>query len=174
MARNLRDWQHQATRALLCRKFKRRDIAKIANCTTRAVTRIRSNLRYFNRTRAPRPGRRHSVTRPMLNVLRKHLMENPSSYLSEMADLLWTNFRVEISLSTISRTLHNIGWSKKVIRRVAKEQNPDLRDLYLYNLSAFHSNQIVYIDESGCDKREGFRRTGWSPVGTVPVIRASR
>jgi transposase len=25
------------------------------------------------------------------------------------------------------------------------------------------------VDESGCDKRIGFRRTGWSPLGTTPV-----
>lgn len=27
----------------------------------------------------------------------------------------------------------------------------------------------MYVDESGCDQRVGFRRTGWSPVGTTPV-----
>lgn len=25
------------------------------------------------------------------------------------------------------------------------------------------------MDESGCDKRVGFGRTGWSPLGTIPV-----
>jgi hypothetical protein len=28
---------------------------------------------------------------------------------------------------------------------------------------------IVYVDESGCDKRIGFRRTGWSPLSVAPV-----
>ena len=27
----------------------------------------------------------------------------------------------------------------------------------------------VFVDESGCDKRIGFRRTGWSPLGVTPV-----
>jgi hypothetical protein len=27
----------------------------------------------------------------------------------------------------------------------------------------------VYVDESGCDKRISFRRTGWSPVGATPL-----
>ena len=27
----------------------------------------------------------------------------------------------------------------------------------------------MYVDESGCDKRIGFRRTGWSPSGVPPV-----
>jgi DDE superfamily endonuclease len=52
---------------------------------------------------------------------------------------------------------------------VAKERNPDLRDFYLYNLSSFSSYHLVYVDESGCNKRIGFRRTGWSPLGVTPV-----
>lgn len=52
---------------------------------------------------------------------------------------------------------------------VAKEQHVDLQDDYLNNLSSFRSYQLVYVDESGCDKRAGFRRTGWSPLGIIPV-----
>ena len=29
--------------------------------------------------------------------------------------------------------------------------------------------QLVFVDESGCDKRVGHRRTGWSPRGLTPV-----
>lgn len=43
-----------------------------------------------------------------------------------------------------------------------------MRETYLYNLSEFESYHLVYIDESGCDKRVGFRRTGWSPLGVAP------
>jgi hypothetical protein len=74
-----------------------------------------------------------------------------------------------VTNATISRALKSNGWSRKNTRRVAKEQNADLRDLYLHKLSAFRSYHLVYIDESGCDKRIGFRRTGWSPLGVSPV-----
>jgi len=39
----------------------------------------------------------------------------------------------------------------------------------LYNLSALDPEQVVYVDESGSDKRVGFRWTGWSPIGITPV-----
>lgn len=39
----------------------------------------------------------------------------------------------------------------------------------MHKLSAFRSYQLVYANESGCDKRIGFRRTGWSPLGVAPV-----
>lgn len=54
-------------------------------------------------------------------------------------------------------------------RRIAQERNADLRDYYLLQLSDFRSYHLVFIDESGCDKRAGFRRTGWSPRGVAPV-----
>ena len=62
-----------------------------------------------------------------------------------------------------------VGWSKKSIRQRAKEQNAESRELFLHNISEFESYHLVYVDESGCDKRIGFRRTGWSPLGVAPV-----
>lgn len=40
---------------------------------------------------------------------------------------------------------------------------------YMHNLSDFQSYHSVYVDESGCDKRVGFRRTSWSLLGTEPL-----
>jgi hypothetical protein len=40
---------------------------------------------------------------------------------------------------SISRVLVSVGWSKKAAQRVAKWRNADLRDIYLYELSAFRS-----------------------------------
>jgi hypothetical protein len=89
--------------------------------------------------------------------------------LDELVAFLQEEFDLEASISTISHTLRAEGWSKKMIRRKAKEQNADLTDKYLHDLTAFAFYHLVYIDGSGCDKRVGIRRTGWSPVGTTLV-----
>jgi transposase len=146
-------------------------MAEAAGCSTRLIKAIYSNLQSFGMTKAPSNdvGRPRSITPPMLDALREYLLEKPEQYLDEMAVFLWDEFDVLVTTATISRTLTSNGWSKKTIRRTAREQNPDLRDLYLYNLSAFRSYHLVYVDESGCDKRIGFRRTGWSPLGVTPA-----
>jgi transposase len=36
-------------------------------------------------------------------------------------------------------------------------------------MSAFRSYHLVFVDESGYDKRIGFKRTGWFPIGVTPV-----
>ena len=71
--------------------------------------------------------------------------------------------------SSIKRALVAKGWSKKSTRQQARERNADLREWYLHSLSDFQSYQLVYVDESGCDKRVGFRRTGCSPLGVSPM-----
>jgi transposase len=105
----------------------------------------------------------------MRQALREYLLDKPDRYLDELASLLQDDFDVQVTTVSISRALTSMGWSRKSIHRVARQRNADLQDLYLHNLSAFRSYHLVYVDESGCDKRSGFRRTGWSPVGVAPV-----
>lgn len=146
-------------------------IAEAAGCSRRAIIRIRSNLRLFGSVKAPsiKAGRPRSITPIMLEALCHHLLEKPDLYLMEMELFLLDEFDVSVPKSTISDALHRKGWSKKTARQKAKERNADLRDDYCHLISEFCSYHLVYVDESGCDKRIGFRRTGWSPLGTTPV-----
>lgn len=105
----------------------------------------------------------------MLRALCEHLIEKPELFQDEIVLFLWDEFEALVTVYSIGRALASVGWSKKAARRVVMERNADLRDFYLYKLSFFRSYQLVYVDESGCDKRIGFRRTGWSPVGVTPV-----
>lgn len=43
------------------------------------------------------------------------------------------------------------------------------KSLTTSQMAEFRSYRLVHIDESGCDKWAGFRRTGWSPRGVAPV-----
>jgi hypothetical protein len=96
----------------------------------------------------------------MLNALCEYLLEKPSLYQDEIVLFLLDEFKTLVTPFSIGRALASISWTKKTIRRIAKRRNADLRDLYLYNTSHIHSWQYVFVDESGCDKRIGFRRTG--------------
>lgn len=146
-------------------------MADVAECSERTIKNIRRNLRLFGTVHAPptRTGRMRSITPLMVNALCDHLLEKPGLYLDEMAVFLWDEFQILATTSSIRRALTFKGWSKKTTRQKAKEQNTELREWYLHNISEFESYHLVYVDESGCDKRIGFRRTGWSPLGVAPV-----
>lgn len=85
-----------------------------------------------------------------------------------MAIFLWDEFQEQVTTCSISRALEYNGWSKKTANQKAREQNADIRDEYFYFISKFRSYHLVYVDESGCDKRIGFRRTDWLSYRMTP------
>lgn len=105
----------------------------------------------------------------MLEALRKRLLEKPGLYLDGMAVFLWDELNLQVIISSISRALSSINWSRKKVQQKAKEQNPDLKDEYFYDISEFKSYYLIYVDELGCDKWIRFRQTGWSLHGIAPV-----
>jgi hypothetical protein len=68
-------------------------------------------------------------------------------------------------------------WLSSGSERLVQEDSPASGEgtkrgftrLLPHNLSEFESYHLVYIDESGCDKRIGYRRTGWAPLGVTLV-----
>jgi transposase len=105
----------------------------------------------------------------MRQALLDDLWMKPSRYLDELVVFLSDEFDVLVSTSAISRELKSAGWSKKKARQEAKQRNPDLPDYYLHDISSYDPDHPVFVDKSGCDKRSGFRRTAWSPLGVTPV-----
>jgi transposase len=139
MAPNLALSQHELIKdMILDKKLKTNRMAEIAECNERSIKAIRSNMYFYGTTTAPSNGggRPRSITPLMLEALCGHLLEKPGLYLEEMVVFLWDEFEILVSTSNISRTLKSVSWSKKAACRVAREQNPDLRDYYLQNLSA--------------------------------------
>ncbi|EED14549.1 conserved hypothetical protein [Talaromyces stipitatus ATCC 10500] len=145
-------------------------MAESAGCNERTIRRLRSNMRQFGSVKAPpnRRGRPRTLAPFMIQALCDHLLEKPYLYLDEMALFIWDEFQVQATIYCISRALDREGWSKKTAKQKARERNADLRDEYSYFISDFCSYHLIYVDESGCDKRIGFRRTGWAPLGVAP------
>lgn len=171
MAPNLAAARHAETHDMITSgKLKDREIAQIAQCSERTVRRHRANLTCFGSTTAPRGrrGRRPSVTSPMFAALCEYLLEKPDEDLDGMVLFIWDEFGDLLSRWSIRRALSSANWSPKTMRRIAKGRNADLRDYYEHIVSEFPSRCRLYVDESGCDKRIGFRRRGWSPRGVTP------
>jgi hypothetical protein len=105
----------------------------------------------------------------MFDALCEHLLEKPDLCQDEMVLFFLDDFSTRVSTFSIGRMLRSHGWTKKKIRRIAKGRNANLRDLYLHNTADFRSDHFIFVVKSGCDKRIGFRRTEWSPLGVTPV-----
>ncbi|KAG2362893.1 hypothetical protein BDR07DRAFT_1405743 [Suillus spraguei] len=65
-------------------------------------------------------------------------------YLDELRDEISKARGKHPSLSTIWRTLHRTGYSRKKITREARERNLDKRAEYI-------PDQLIFVDESSAD-----------------------
>ncbi len=172
MAPQLDAAQRILIKTLLAQGFETRLIASKASCTVRAVQRIRLERQQSETpTRRTRVGRRGCITSTMQRALCNTLVKQPYLHRCEMADFLFQRFgrRITLSERSIGRTLRSISWTRKTIRRIAQQRDADLRDHYLHRISQYKSYQLVFIDESGCDRRAGYRRWGWSLKRSSPV-----
>ena len=173
MAPNLADSQHVQIHDMTLGNCPPAEIAKDVGCSERSVFAIQSNLRHVGSTKAPSNGvgRPRSITPSMLDALCEYLLEKPDLYRDEMVLFLLDEFNTRVTPSSVGRALKSRGWTKKTIRRIAKAHNADLRDLYTHNSwdSGFRSYHYIFVDESGYDKRSGFRRMGWSPLSVTPI-----
>lgn len=172
MAPNLSAWDRSLLEAIIndahCTD---KQVAESVRCSERSVRAARSNLKHFGSVQAPSNGggRPASITPVMLDAMRERLLEEPGMYQEEMVAFLHEEFGTIVTTAAIGRALKKMGWTKKTTRRLAPERKAILRDFFFYELSEFSSFHLVFVDESGCDKRVGHRRTGWSPRGVAPV-----
>jgi transposase len=171
MAPQLDAAQRVLIKTLLTEGFQTRIIASKALCSVRAVQRIRLETEQSEMPsqRLPRAGRHSCLTSTMQKALRDILTKQSYLYRFEMADALLRKFGKKLSERSIGRTLRSIGWPRKTIHRIAQQRDANLRDYYLHRISQCKSYQLVFINESSCDKRAGYHRWGWFLKRSSPV-----
>jgi hypothetical protein len=108
----------------------------------------------FGSTTAPRnrSGRNPSITSPMLALLREHLLEKPDEDLDAMVLFIWDEFGKLLSRWSVRRVLSSVKWSPKVMRRIARGRNADLRDYYAYLVSYATITLISFLISLYCLK----------------------
>lgn len=75
----------------------------------------------------------------------------------------------EVSPSTVCKLLASYGLTRKKIQHVALQRNMKHRGLFTANISSFPKEMLVWVDETGCDKREMLRKSGYSFRGERAV-----
>lgn len=170
MAPHLHPKTRSLIRAFLELGFSPKIIARQARCSTRAVRRIRQeDPNEMARRAASRRGRRSRISNEMREFICETLEEEPDLYRDEIADLLHERFGEKCSERSIGRALRAINWTRKRLRRIAQQRDEVLRTYFKFEAAAVNAKCFVFVDESGCDRRVGYRYWGWSAKGTTPV-----
>ena len=100
-------------------------------------------------------------------IILDHLKQHPCFYIEELQQEVQSRFPTlqNTSTSTICRVLRfDLKLTKNILSKRAREAKPREIQCFYNKLLPFYSNpsQIVFLDETSKDGRDGFRRRGWS------------
>lgn len=97
------------------------------------------------------------------------LLDNPNMYLDEIQRELYDFTGTVAHISTICRTVHRLGMTRQKLRYVALQQSVDQRVMFMADISMFEPEMIVWLDETGSDRRNSTRAYGYGLRGLTPV-----
>lgn len=93
------------------------------------------------------------------------ILDKPSIYLRELQTELQATTGTDVSLSTICNFVHKSGFTRKKLSVVALQRSDELRAQYMREVSIYTPEMMVFVDETGSDKRDAMRRFGYSLRG---------
>lgn len=99
------------------------------------------------------------------------LLENPSLYLGEACSKVNNLTGIQVSAATICRIIHRHGLTRKKIQQVALQRSSIYRGDYMAEMQFFNVDQLVWLDETGCDKRDHIRKMGYAMKGERPICK---
>lgn len=146
------------------------DIAKVFSVCERTVRRY---LQGFQRTGEVQAIQVQHGPKLLLGdfeqlALLRLILDHPGIYLKEIQDKLSHVYGFCISMSTICRTLKIMGCTRQRMHHVAAQRSEELRARYMADISIFDPSMLVWLDESGCDRRNTIRRYGYS-IRAMPL-----
>lgn len=97
----------------------------------------------------------------------------PDLYLDEMQYFLQREYDIFVSTETIRRHIRAADFTNKRLHKIASQRDDDLRLHHVMLMTAYTAEMVVFCDESGLDKRDGARRTGWAPRGQEATVESA-
>ena len=90
------------------------------------------------------------------------LLDNPALYLNEVCQKLFDVTNIMVSVPTMCRIIQRHGFTRKKIQQIASQRCIQFRSEFMAEVLLYKREQFVWIDESGCDKRDNIRKFGYA------------
>ena len=97
------------------------------------------------------------------------VLDNPSTYLHELQNMIYQSAGTDLNVSTICRYLKQNGFSRRKLTFRAQQRSEELRQDFTSEIALYEPHMLVFIDETGSDKRSSLRKYGYSPKGTPAI-----
>ena len=93
------------------------------------------------------------------------LIERPESYLQEVCHHLHQQTGTNVTNSTICRFLQRSNFSRKTLLNVARQRSEEMCAQFKSDCLYYQPDMLVFVDETGCDKRSAKRKFGYALRG---------
>jgi transposase len=118
-------------------------------------------------------GRPHHLSATDITYIEALLEQTHSIYLDEIQEKLLTQRDVDVSITTLLRTLRRLHFSRKCVSIRALERNDLVRSAYMNHIADIvpDPNMLMFMDEAAKNDRTTGRSKGWSLKGRRCVQR---
>ena len=147
-----------------------RDVARRMQISERTVHRYAERFRVtgYVRRSLKRNGPLRSLSEHEELLLMHFILSYPGVYLRELQQMLYSSTRRIVDTSTICRTLHRLGMTRQRIKHISLRQSQDRRAQFIAEMAVFDVSMLLWIDESGFDRRNSVRKYGYGIRGQPP------
>ena len=143
-----------------------RQVASNLNVDPSTVSRVVSR---FNETGnvdvQPRSGAPMKLSAFDEFLIMENILERPDMYLHVLQSDIKQTTGADVDVSTICRFLKRNNFSRKKLSHIALQRNTELRAQFLSDISVYSPDMLLFIDETGCDRRDAMRKFGYSLIG---------
>ena len=111
------------------------------------------------------------ITPPVQLLILHLLIEKPGISLKEIQQEVLETLLVDICESAIFRFLQISGFTYQKLRIVATQQDQFCRQVFISDISVYNRDMLIFIDETGADRRNCIRKYGYSmPLKTHRLL----
>lgn len=109
------------------------------------------------------------LTSPLKLMILHIVLSTPGVYLAEIKRELFEITGADVHASSICRFLSKVGFTRQKMKYVALQRDKELRSRFVSDVSIYNPDMLIFLDESGTDKRDKLRKYGYSLRGKPPV-----
>ena len=161
-------------RAVWLHLIRRLSYAEIAEVLFMCEKSVKRYIDMFNSTGSVAPTKQNNGPQRLLSedeqlIVVQSVIHQPGVYLHEVQNVLFCATGKHVDVSTICRTLSRLGFTRQKLQVVALQRSEELRLKFMAEISAFDPNTLLWIDETGSNRRDCIRQYGYSLRGVTPV-----
>ena len=105
------------------------------------------------------------LTEPAKYFILHLVLQQPGIYLREIQNELNLQLGVDISASALCVFLHKAGFTRQRLQLYAIQRDEVLRVQFAEDVSLYSREMLIFIDETGTDRRDALRSKGYSLRG---------